>query len=250
MKTTSRTINEWMQCVENRQIQLPRFQRDEVWSQSLVERFFTAILNRKPLGVFLVLQVNAGDMPFKSRPLEGAEQEQGKCTELLLDGQQRLTALWRTFNDNYEDRTLYLSFQETKSGFAYKEIKSVARKGKLKNVIGNPAREFEENLIPLRILSPEEKGPRKRKGWVRELDLDYEQEADLETFCEGMRGKFRQEDIPYFLLPTSVSEEDAIDIFIETNTSSMKLTAYDIAVAQMEREMEESLREKNGRSQG
>ena len=244
MKTTSRTINEWMQCVENRQIQLPRFQRDEVWSQSLVERFFTAILNRKPLGVFLVLQVNAGDMPFKSRPLEGAEEEEGKCTELLLDGQQRLTALWRTFNDNYEDRTLYLSFQETGSGFAYKEIKSVARKGKLKDVIRNPAREFEENLIPLRILSPDEKGLRERKEWVRKLGLDYERETDLETFCDDMRVKFSLEDIPYFLLPTDVSEEDAINIFIETNTSSMKLTAYDIAVAQMERETEESLREK------
>lgn len=244
MKTTSRTIKEWMQCVETGQIQLPQFQRDEVWKQNLVERFFTAILQEKPLGVFLVLQVNAGSPPFKSRPLEGAPERKDKCTEQLLDGQQRLTALWRTFNDNYENHTLYVRFEETGKDFCHEEIKSVPRKGKLKNVIGNPIKEFEEKLIPLKILSPEEKGLRQRKEWISKLDLSYERETDLETFCEIMRGKFSSEDIPYFLLPTDTSQEDAIDIFIETNTSSVKLTAYDIAVAQMERETEESLTEK------
>ena len=244
MNTMSRTIKQWMQCVENGQIQLPRFQRDEVWSQSLVERFFTAILNGKPLGVFLVLQVNAGSMKFKPRPLEGAPEEKGNCTEQLLDGQQRLTALWRTFNDNYKDRTFYLTFKKTDNSFFHEEIKSVPRKGRLKNVIGNSVREVKENLIPLRILSPDEKGLRERKEWIRKLGLDYERETDLETFCDEMRGGFSLENIPYFLLPTNVSEEDAINIFIETNTSSMRLTAYDIAVAQMERETEESLKEK------
>ncbi|MCY4379011.1 MAG: DUF262 domain-containing protein [Candidatus Dadabacteria bacterium] len=241
MKTTPRTIKEWMQCVENGQIQLPRFQRDEVWPQSLVERFFTAILQKKPLGVFLVLQVNAGSPPFKSRPLKGAPEKGDKCTEQLLDGQQRLTALWRTFNDNYENQTFYVKFEK---GFRYEEIKSFPRTGKLKNVIGNPVKEFKEKLIPLKILSPDEKGLRQRKEWIKELGLNYEEETDLETFCDSMRGKFSSEDIPYFLLPTDTSEEDAIDIFIETNTSSVKLTAYDIAVAQMESETEESLTEK------
>lgn len=244
MKTRPRTIKEWMQCVENGQIQLPRFQRDEVWNQNLVEKFFTAILMGKPLGVFLVLQVNAGSPPFKSRPLKGAPEKKDKCTEQLLDGQQRLTALWRAFNDNYEARTYYLRFKKTGKSFCHKDIKYASRRGQLKNVIGNPLREFEENLIPLRILSPMEEGVRERKEWIRELDLSYEQETDLETFCEGMRGKFSSEDIPYFLLPTDMLEEDAIDIFIETNTSSMKLTPYDIAVAQMERKTEESLTEK------
>ena len=244
MKTTSRTIKEWMQCVETGQIQLPRFQRDEVWKQNLVERFFTAILQKKPLGVFLVLQVNAGSPRFNSRPLEGAPERKDKCTEQLLDGQQRLTALWRTFNDNYENHTLYVKFEKTDENFRHEEIKSVPRTGKLKNIIGDPVKEFEENLIPLRILSPEEKGLRQRKEWINKLHLSYEQETDLETFCEIMRGEFSSEDIPYFFLPTDTSEEDAIDIFIETNTSSVKLTAYDIAVAQMERETEESLTEK------
>ncbi|POO76346.1 hypothetical protein C1T30_43715, partial [Bacillus sp. MBGLi97] len=43
-----------------------------------------------------------------------------RITEHLLDGQQRLTALWRGLHNNYEDRTyfLYLS-EDEESGMPY-----------------------------------------------------------------------------------------------------------------------------------
>ena len=39
---------------------------------------------------------------------------------------------------------------------------------------------------------------------------------------------------PYLSLPQTTRPDDAIDIFINTNTSFVKLTPYDIAVAQFE----------------
>ena len=58
--------------------------------------------------------------PFISRTLKGAPEMGERVTEHLLDGQQRLTALWRGLHNNYDDRTffVYLTTDE-ESGVPY-----------------------------------------------------------------------------------------------------------------------------------
>ena len=45
--------------------------------------------------------------PFVSRRMAGAPAPTERTTEHLLDGQQRLTALWKALNDGYEDRIYF-----------------------------------------------------------------------------------------------------------------------------------------------
>ena len=62
------------------------------------------MLRGLPAGAALVLAVG-DEEKFVSRPVVGAPDFPHKPTEHLLDGQQRITALWRSLHDDYDDRT-------------------------------------------------------------------------------------------------------------------------------------------------
>ena len=115
----NRLLPDWFSRVRTRQTVLPRFQRFEAWGHANVTQMFNTILRRLPLGAVLILEIG-NEEPFISRPIVGAPNEGERITEHLLDGQQRLTALWRGLHNNYEDRTYFLYLTEDEeSGMPY-----------------------------------------------------------------------------------------------------------------------------------
>ena len=115
----NRLLPDWFSRVRTRQTVLPRFQRFEAWGHANVTQMFNTILRRLPLGAVLILEIG-NEEPFISRPIVGAPTEGERITEHLLDGQQRLTGLWRGLHNNYEDRTYFLYLTEDEeSGMPY-----------------------------------------------------------------------------------------------------------------------------------
>lgn len=153
--------------VQSGLIALPRFQRFETWSRSLIERFLTSVIKGLPVGPFLILEV-AGESPFIYRPVSGAPPAKN-VRELLLDGQQRLTALWRTLNDNYPDRTFLVEIPE-------EEVISQARwRWERRGLeyplwVDIPSECWGRKRIPLKMLNPlDERG---YIEWVRQATDD------------------------------------------------------------------------------
>ena len=93
MEARQRLIKDWLTKVRTRQILLPRFQRFEAWGSNIATDFLTSLIRELPVGSTLVLGVGGEELPFISREIVGAPKEGDKVTELLLDGQQRLTVL-------------------------------------------------------------------------------------------------------------------------------------------------------------
>ena len=58
-----------------------------------------------------------------------------------------------------------------------------------------------------------------------------------------LRTKVREFNLPYLALPSNTPKEVALDVFIKMNTSSVKLSTYDIVVALVEDETGKSLHE-------
>ena len=117
MQARDRTVEEWLSRISSGQVQLPRFQRFEAWGHREVADLAQTVLDELPSGATLILEV--GDKPlFKHRPLHTAPQGPERLTELILDGQQRLTALYRSLKDTYEDRTFFvdLSSRDEETG--------------------------------------------------------------------------------------------------------------------------------------
>jgi hypothetical protein len=118
-----------------------------------------------PLGITLILEVGDSEK-FVSRFLETAPEEGGHVHEHLLDGQQRLTALWRAFHNNYLDETyfVYLKEFDDHDGDADREEMSVYPFGRYIKKSGDryplwcdePADCLRRGLVPTDLLRPED----------------------------------------------------------------------------------------------
>ena len=148
-----------------------------------------------PLGSVLVLEIG-NEEPFPSRLIEGAPRATERPTEHLLDGQQRLTALWRGLNNNYEDRTYFLHLspdEETGIPFYIDSVSRGRRKsdGKLMPLWADePASQWERQMVPLHVLAPTEEARRAYTEWSRQAIDDYEQREEVRDTVELVRDKF------------------------------------------------------------
>jgi hypothetical protein len=111
MDARNRDLEQWLTRVTTGQLQLPRFQRFEAWGSREVADLVQTVIDGLPAGAVLVLEI--GDKaPFAYRPLAGTSAPTERMTEMLLDGQQRLTALWRALSDDYEDHSYIVDIRD------------------------------------------------------------------------------------------------------------------------------------------
>lgn len=249
----NRTLPDWFTRVRLLQTKLPRFQRFEAWDHSNVTQMFNTILRGLPIGATLVLEIG-NEEPFISRPLKGAPSSGERTTEHLLDGQQRLTALWRGLNNNYEDRTFFVYLrteEETKMPYY---VGSVARWKKdgdteLRPFWANSVAElWSRRMIPLDLFAPDNQSGEKNeqpserfKTWIKLAVPDAEQREGITEIRTKVAAAFSTFNLPYLSLPVATSKDTALDVFLKMNTSAAPLSRYDIVVAQIEADMGESL---------
>ena len=95
------TIGQLMAMIEKGEIALPQFQRPAVWQPAKDEiPFLIAILNSRPTGSLLTLDYgprsDGEPKAFPVHALDGAPETSKEAAQLLLlDGQQRVTTLYR-----------------------------------------------------------------------------------------------------------------------------------------------------------
>lgn len=244
MQAGNRTVKEWLDSATRGALQLPRFQRGEAWTHHHVERFLTAMLRGHPLGVFLILCVDPDKQPFRTRRLDNLADPNPKCTEHLLDGQQRLTSLLRVFNDSYKSHAFYYRIESnSQSSSDDPNVIAVSRTGRDRATIGDPTKEYNKAWIPMHIIAPAGSLSRKGIDWRKKATKDPIKRDKLEVLINNLSYRIAETMIPFLSLPQATSRSDAIRIFLETNRSSVNLSAYDLAVAQMEEDTGNSLQE-------
>jgi len=244
----NRLLPDWFARVRTRQTVLPRFQRFEAWGHANVTQMFNTILRRLPLGAVLILEIG-NEEPFISRPIVGAPSDGERITEHLLDGQQRLTALWRGLHNNYEDRTyfLYLSDDE-ESGLPY-YVDSIGRWKKASDKerrpfwANDPEQLWNRRMIPLDLCAPGDAANDRYKLWAKEAIKDADERETVGEIRAKVRETFATFNMPYLSLPVTTSKDTALDVFIKMNTSAAPLSTYDIVVAQVEAALGQSLHE-------
>ena len=76
-------------------IQLPDFQRSWVWDDERIRAVLASVSRAFPIGAVMMLQTGGGTR-FATRPVQGVSENNLKPpTQLILDGQQRLTSLFQ-----------------------------------------------------------------------------------------------------------------------------------------------------------
>jgi hypothetical protein len=245
MEARNRTLPDWLTRIRTRQIKLPRFQRFEAWTHYTVTALLNTVLRELPAGAVLILEVGEEE-PFISRTVIGAPETGERVIEHLLDGQQRLTALWRSLTDNYPDRSYFVRLEpDEETGMPY-YVTSRARwmkdGSKYPLKLNDPVELWKEKFIPVSLLRPDAESEREMTTWaMKAAEGDMNLVLEIIQKVNGLRALFAKFNIPFLSLPSTTSKETALNVFIQMNTSATPLSAYDIVVAQVEAGTEMSL---------
>lgn len=111
------SLSEYLSEVENRNILVPQFQRNFVWSKGQMVKLAASLLKGYPIGSFLLMQETG---VYSSRYITGFESDddnnKAKISNnanalLILDGQQRTTSIYQIFYGKGEYR-FFIDFKK------------------------------------------------------------------------------------------------------------------------------------------
>lgn len=100
-----------LQRIHNGALAIPDFQRDFTWEARRTATLLRSMMSRFPAGTFLFWAVGPDNSGFGWRAVEGAPIKTTPPVELILDGQQRLTSLYRALNQLGDER-FYLDIKQ------------------------------------------------------------------------------------------------------------------------------------------
>jgi hypothetical protein len=96
-QSVQHSIDRLIQWIRTSRLALPDFQRDFVWSPSRVVELLDSVARQWPIGSLLLL---SGPQKFGTKPIQDAPSLRGRDLDYyVLDGQQRLTALYHAIID-------------------------------------------------------------------------------------------------------------------------------------------------------
>ncbi len=252
MHAHDRFLPEWFNRIRSRQITLPRFQRFVAWGHGEVSGLLTTVLRGLPSGATLILEVG-DEEKFKSRTMVNAPETGEKVTEQLLDGQQRLTALWRGLHDKYPDRTYLIGFEDdpsdgsTKLPYVYGQARWSKNGVRYPKWVDAPKECWSRGFILITLLRPEDMEDEIDQWGEKAIPVNttdkFQAYKSVKKTINDLRTKVREFNLPYLALPAKTPKEVALDVFIKMNTSSVHLSTYDIVVALVEEETGKSLHE-------
>ena len=263
MEARNRKLSDWYGKVQRAEIKLPRFQRFEAWDPKRIRSLLEVVIHNLPLGITLILEIGENEK-FISRYLETAPTTKGRVYEHLLDGQQRLTALWRAFHNNYEYETYYVYLKEFDQydKDEDREDTSVYSRGRYYKKNGerypiwcdDPADCLNRGMVPTHLLKPEDiqqeidnwieqatKPLEPHEGSKGELLKFFDFKKRVSDCIKDLRSIVANYNLPYLSLPLQTDKSVALDVFINMNTNSKPLSTYDIIVAEVEDVMGQSL---------
>jgi len=263
MEARNRKLEDWYGKIRRGEIKLPRFQRFEAWDRHRICSLLEVVIHNLPLGITLILEVGEQEK-FISRFLETApDNVENKPYEHLLDGQQRLTALWRAFHNNYEWETyfVYIEQFDNYDKDEEREDMTVFFRGRYIKKNGDkyplwcddPAQCLQRGFIPTHLLKPEDMQT-EIDNWLEKATAALEPEGgkdELKAFYDfkkivsdkirDLRAIVANYNLPYLSLQPQTDKSVALNVFINMNTNSKPLSIFDIIVAEVESVMGQSL---------
>lgn len=253
MQTNDRLITELMTAINNGRIQLPDFQRGWVWEDGRIKALIASITNNYPVGAAMFLEYGNENVRFKYRTIEGAEDAGDTVpTELILDGQQRLTSIYsslyskqpvhtRTDKGKEIYRYYYIDIQKAMDEsydrldaiFSVPENKIVTSEfGRKEEInLSKQEYEFENKVFPLnRILDYAS-----AQEWQNEYYAYYGYNQDIIKQFSEFNTKIAmptcQYKIPVILLSKETPKEAVCQVFENVNTGGVSLTVFELVTA-------------------
>ena len=253
MRTNDRPLTDLMRAVDSGTAQLPDFQRGWVWDDGRIKALILSVIRNFPVGAAMFLEYGNASINFKHRPIEVSNANPDiEPTELILDGQQRLTSLYnalysknpvhtRTDSGKEIDRYYYLNIEKAIDPNADDEdiVISVPEIKKLTADFGRiidldlstRQDEFKNKMFPLNIIL----NFIEEQVWQNEYYAYYNNDHDVFSQFTDFFAKIIQTTqryaMPVILLDRETPKEAVCKVFENVNTGGVSLTVFELVTA-------------------
>lgn len=247
--STKTPLQELLARADTGSLQLPDFQRNWIWDDDRIKSLLASVSVSFPIGAVMLLQTGGDHVRFKPRPVAGTNGRLDTAPEtLILDGQQRLTSLYRALKSRTAVTTkdakgkairrwYYIDMRAAIDPEADRAdaVLSVPEHGLVKTFGGDiiqdvttPEREFEAALFPVnRIFDSNEWRHAYHKHW----DYDPEKIRLFDNFSDEVIERFKQYQVPVIELKKETPKEAVCLVFERVNTGGVALTVFELLTA-------------------
>jgi len=246
-------LNDALRNINEAKIQLPDFQRGWVWDDEHIKSLLASISLSYPIGSVMMLETGNDDVRFRPRLVAGVKPPNGgtrlNLEMLILDGQQRLTALFQSLFSGEFVETIdarkkkimcwyYIDMEASLNPYVDREEAilsipkdKITRKNfdrEIDKDFSSPEREFEAQVFPLsKVFSYREWANGFRAFWK----YDPNKVHLFDKFEEQVLDRFDKYQIPVIKLLKSTPKEAVCQVFEKVNTGGVSLTVFELLTA-------------------
>ena len=248
-------LQNMLRDIGNGSTQLPDFQREWVWNDYHIRSLIASVSQSFPIGVVLALEAHSIDIRFKTRLFEGVDSQYAdeKPATLILDGQQRLTALFQSLmstrpvstqntRGNESLRYYYLDMDACLRDEIEREeaVLSCGEDRRLQTVRGkiidllpvstlfSTEREYANNMFPVGKIFDS-------AAWRREYSKHWNHDSTqiemFDQFESEIIDCFKQYNVPIIQLHNETPKEAVCLVFERVNTRGVTLTVFELLTA-------------------
>jgi len=223
-KEISYNLNTLIQQIDLGTIGLPDIQRPFVWKDVKVRDLFDSMYRGFPVGYFLFWD----NYHYENTKGIGIEKKQKYPSQLIVDGQQRLTSLYavikghNVIRENYDITQIVIAFNPLSEKFEVPDA----------SIKNNPR--FFQNISDL--WKPDANLFRITSDFINHLSSKVElTDADINQIQESLMKLKNLENYPFSTLSLSanISEEQVAEVFVRINSQGKKLNQADFILTLM-----------------
>lgn len=222
---TPHAVSTLLEAVDKQKLGIPEFQRDFVWSPSQVAELLRTVARDWPCGTFL-MQEGPQDL-YACRAIEGAPSLRRAPTLIILDGQQRITALYHALRERGSE----IYYVDLRAGMQAGELEdehvAFKKAERYRKLYPDLAAEALAGVARVGTLARDEEFFK----WVGCLDESERQNA-IRFRATQLQG-FKHYSIPCVVLLDDTPLQAVAKIFETINRTGIELDAFDLMVAKL-----------------
>lgn len=248
--STKTQLEELLTNADRGKLQLPDFQRGWVWDDERIKSLIASVSVSFPVGAVMMLETGGEHIRFKPRPLDGtaAPIREVVPETLILDGQQRLTSLYRALMSQQAvdtkdskgkriRRWYYIDMKKAIDPQVEQEdaILSVPEDRLLREFGGSisldlsaPEYEFANDLFPFNRVFQVSAW---RRAYNKHWNHNEEKSCLFDEFEETVLARVSGYLLPVITLKKETPKEAVCLVFERVNTGGVDLTVFELLTA-------------------
>ncbi len=251
-KSLDTELSELMREVSTDKEQLPEFQRGWTWDNDRIRGIIASLSQGYPMGAIMRLEYGNENVRFKYRTIEGVTVTGVTPEFLILDGQQRLTSMYRATCCKEPVETITEKGKEIKR-FYYLDIKKCLNESedRVDAVIAVPSDrkiktnfdrdvvldlstrelEFEHEMFPINIIFDSNAREDWADGYKEYHEYDKAFMEKYKQFRTQVIDTIVGYKLPVITLGKETPREAVCKVFENVNTGGVPLTVFELVTA-------------------